>query len=109
MKIIKKIKSLNEEQRRTVVVFILLFLALPLVFLVFRNFNGRIKILNQTAGLKMLQSPEITPETSRSIDELRQAKEDFDGQMELLEEWENFSTSTIDTSTMSTSVNETGF
>ena len=99
MKTIDKIKGLDETKRRVVVFAILLFLALPLTFLVFRNFKIRMEALNQTAALKALQLPEITPEISQSIDELQQAKENFDEQRALLEIWGDFSTSTMSTST----------
>jgi hypothetical protein len=106
MNIIKKIKGLNEEKRRAVVFIILFFLAWPLLFLVFNNFKTRMDALNQAAKLKALQLPEITPEVSQSIDELEQAKENFDEQRQLMEIWGDFSATTIAPTTSATSVPE---
>ncbi len=99
MKAIDKIKGLNEEKRRIVVFVVLLILALPLVFLVFRNFKARMDALKQEGGPATLQLPEMTPEVSESFDELQQEKENFNEQRELLEVWGDFSTSSMPTST----------
>ncbi len=94
MKIIDKIKCLNEEKRRLIVFVVLFFLAWPFLFLVFRNFKTRMDILQQTAKPEILPLPEITSQTSQSWDELEQAREDFNEQRELLEIWDEISSST---------------
>lgn len=98
MNIIDKIKCLSEPKRRMVVSVILFFLALPLLFLVIRNFKTRLAILQQTAKPEVLPLSEITPQVSQSWDELQQARENFNEQRELLEMWGGFSSSTMPTS-----------
>lgn len=98
MKIIDKIKCLSEEKRRMVVLVILFFLALPLLFLVIRNFKTRLAVLQQTVKPEILPLSEITPQVSQSWDELEQAREDFNEQRELLEIWGGFGSSTMPSS-----------
>jgi|GEM_PF-6700618 len=93
MWIIEKIKGLDEKKRRVVVLVVLFFLALPLLFLVGRNFKIRMAELEQDNASK-LRLPEAPPEVGKSWEELQQAKEELDEQRAVLETFENFGTST---------------
>lgn len=80
MSIIDKIKKQEPERKRAIVLAILAVLALPLLWVVFNNFQTRANILrqNQEAGLNNLSLPELPPETARSWEELQQDKENAD-------------------------------
>ena len=80
MSIIDKIKKQKPERRRAIVLAILAVLALPLLWVVFNNFQARANILrqNQEAGLNSLSLPELPPETVQGWEELQQDKENAD-------------------------------
>lgn len=80
MSIIDKIKKQEPERRRAIVLAILAVLALPLLWVVFNNFQTRANILrqNQEAGLNNLLLPELPPETVQNWEKLQQDKENVD-------------------------------
>ena len=80
MGVIDKIKKQEPEKRRAIVLAILAVLALPLLWVVFNNFQTRANILrqNQEAGLNNLSLPELPPETVQSWENLQQDKENMD-------------------------------
>ena len=80
MGVIDKIKKQEPERRRVIVLVILAVLALPLLWVVFNNFQARANILrqNQEAGLNNLSLPELPPQAMQGWEELQQDKENVD-------------------------------
>ncbi|OIO48724.1 hypothetical protein COX74_03080 [bacterium (Candidatus Gribaldobacteria) CG_4_10_14_0_2_um_filter_41_16] len=80
MSIIDKIKKQEPTRRRAIVLAILAVLALPLLWVVFNNFQARANILrqNQEAGLNNLSLPELPLETTQDWENVQQDKENAD-------------------------------
>ncbi len=80
MSIIDKIKKQEPEKRRAIVLAILAVLALPLLGVVFTNFQTRANLLRQSqeAGLNNLALPELPPQAAQDWENVQQDKENMD-------------------------------